>query len=244
MMKKLLLSLSAFLAASFAFAQSFEVHDVLGNNITGQTIHVWGDSADLLEADVHVLNKSSIVKKGMAARKVNYNNLSGGFNYFCWTICYGPAVDTSLTADNLQPNQTYTNFHGYVNSMSTAGDISITYYFYDSLNVTDKVDVTIVYHLGAVGIGDIAPTGENKLLPAAPNPANSFTNLSYSLRSNVQSGRIVVYNMVGSLIKEIKLDDKQGTVRLNLANMNTGVYFYSLVADDKVITTRKLVVSH
>lgn len=222
-MKKLLLSLFTLFAASAAFAQSFEVHDISGNDISGQTIHVWGDSADLIEADVHVLNKSNVVKRGMAARKINYNNLSSGFNYFCWTICYGPGVDTSITADNLQPNQVYTNFHGYVNSMTTAGDISITYTFYDSLNVADKAEVTIVYHLGAVGISEAAATGENKLSPAAPNPANGFTNLNYSLKSNVQSGRIVMYNMLGELVKEVKLDDKQGTVKLNLQGMTSGV---------------------
>lgn len=243
-MKKLLLSAFALFAVSAAVAQSLKVHDVMGNDISGQTIHVWGDSSDLIEADVHVLNTGNTVKRGMATRTVNYSTLGGGFNYFCWTICYGPSVDTSLTADNLQPNQPYTNFHGYVNSMNTGGEVSITYKFYDSLNVSDNVNVTVVYHLGAVGIADAVATGENKLSPAAPNPANGFTNLSYSLKSNVQSGRIVVYNMLGGLVKEIKLDDKQGTVKLNLANMNSGVYFYSLIADEKVINTRKLVVSH
>ena len=245
-MKKLLLSLITILTASLASAQSFQFQDLVGNNVSGTTVHVWDDSTNLMDVHLNVLNTNTSTphKMAYAKRRVNYQNVSNSFNYFCWTICYGPMVDTSLTADTLYANQLYTKFHGYLNPNSSSGEASITYTVYDASNVSDSTWVTIVYHADVTGINDVAPTGENKLSVAAPNPANAFTNINYSLKSNVQSGKIVVYNMLGELVKELKLDDKQGTVKLNLSNMNTGVYFYSLVADDKVISTRKLVVSH
>lgn len=245
-MKKILLSVFTFFAVSTAFAQSFEVHDVAGNDVSGTTIHVWEDSANLMDVHLEILNTntSSPYKLAYAKRRVNYHNIPNGFNYFCWTICYSPMVDTSLTSDTLYSMQPYTKFHGYMNPNNSSGETSITYTVYDADNVSDSTWVTIVYHADVVGIDDVSASGENKISAAAPNPANNFTNLSYSLKNNVQTGRIVVYNMLGELIKEVRLDEKQGTIKLNLAGMNTGVYFYSLVADDKVISTRKLVVSH
>lgn len=247
-MKKILLSALALVFVSAIWAQStstLKVLDLSGTDISGGTIHIWDDSTNTtFEADVHILNTaSSGFMMGMAKRTVNYD-YSGSYNYFCWTACYAPSVSVSPTPDTLYAGQPYTKFHGYFNPGNQSGTASITYTFYDQNNIGDSAWVTVVYHSDVAGIGASSVTGENKLAAAAPNPANSFSSINYSLKSNVKSGKIVLYNMLGELIREINLEEKQGTVKLSVSEFTAGVYFYSLVADNKVVTTKKLVVSH
>jgi hypothetical protein len=245
-MKKLLLSALSILAAGLMFAQStIKVIDSNGNDISGTTLHVWADSnSATIEAPVDVMyTGTSGYIMAHAKRKVNYT-IAGSNNYFCWTYCYAPPVSQSPQPDSLYSGIPYTKFHGYFAPNGKSGAASITYTFFQATDSTNSAEITIIYHSDVTGIGNVAVTGENKIAPASPNPANSSTVINYSLKSNVQDGKLVVYNMLGTLVKEVKLEEQQGTVRLNVAELTAGVYFYSLVADNKVITTRKLVVSH
>jgi hypothetical protein len=245
-MKKIILSSLSIIFSFALFAQSsFQIHDHSGNNISGSTIHVWEDSSTVIEASFEVMNMNSTQPFLMAKckRRLNSSTIPGSANYFCWVACYSPVTNVSPSADTLYYNQAYNKFHGYMNPYNASGDVSVTYTVYDNTNNNDSTWVTIVYHAGAVGIANLAPTGENKLTAAYPNPVASVANLSYTLKSNVQVAKISIYDMLGNLVKEIQLEEKQGTVKMHVDEMQPGIYFYSLVADSKVISTKKMIVS-
>ena len=50
--------------------------------------------------------------------------------------------------------------------------------------------------------------------------------------------------MLGKSIKAIALTDKKGTAKVNVDDLNPGIYFYSFVVDGKAISTKRLVVSY
>jgi hypothetical protein len=49
--------------------------------------------------------------------------------------------------------------------------------------------------------------------------------------------------MLGKMVKQLVLDEKQGVAKINVSDLNSGVYFYSFLVDEKAIVTKKLVVS-
>jgi hypothetical protein len=44
-------------------------------------------------------------------------------------------------------------------------------------------------------------------------------------------------------VKEVAIADKQGIAKLNVSDLNAGIYFYSIIVDNKQVTTKKLIVS-
>lgn len=86
---------------------------------------------------------------------------------------------------------------------------------------------------------DITPLVDNY-----PNPASSLTLIKYEFASQPKNSAIRIYNVAGSMIEEIVVDGKQGHVEFSVADINAGIYFYSLVADGKVLAMNKLVVTH
>jgi hypothetical protein len=76
-----------------------------------------------------------------------------------------------------------------------------------------------------------------------PNPFNSGTIINYSLLKNSYV-HVNLYNPTGQLVKNI-VNEKQSagyySIFVNLNDLPSGVYFYSLVSDNSLIDTKKLI---
>ncbi|HBG70242.1 MAG: hypothetical protein A2W93_13195 [Bacteroidetes bacterium GWF2_43_63] len=81
------------------------------------------------------------------------------------------------------------------------------------------------------------------MLNAQPNPATDNTVISYNLKQNAGSVYFNLYDMAGRLIISENLDNQAGAAKytLNCNDLNTGIYYYSIVADG-VTASKKLVV--
>jgi hypothetical protein len=241
-MKRILLSALAGFLTTFAFAQgNYRILDQANNNITNTDVYTWGDENTTLEYDVLVINMAATAKN-VKAKRMDAGAQASTTNYFCWQSCYSPNTNVSPMPINMAAGDTSNAFHGYYSPAGVGGESVIMYVFFDQNVPNDSSWVRIHYYGSPTGINEV--TGENKLSAAYPNPANASANLSYSLKSNVTEGKIVIYNMLGENVRTVSLDDHQGTVKMHTSEMSNGVYFYSLIADDKVISTRKIVVSH
>jgi len=76
-----------------------------------------------------------------------------------------------------------------------------------------------------------------------PNPFNQFTIINYqcTIKSNI---KLKVFDITGKevaiLVNGIKLAGNY-EIRFNGTKMGSGIYFYSLIANDKIIDTKKLI---
>ena len=123
------------------------------------------------------------------------------------------------------------------------GVSTIRYVVYDSAIVNDSAWFIINWHVTAVGMNEMNSVSGN--ISACPNPANSNASIKYELSGNVNTGSLKIYNMLGSVIIEIKIvNTSEGTIVFSTADLEQGIYFYSIVANDKIIATRKLFVMH
>jgi len=77
-----------------------------------------------------------------------------------------------------------------------------------------------------------------------PNPALTQTTFSYALTQQPAVSSIKVYNLMGTVVNEINLNTAQGRVDMDLSTLSNGIYYCSLIADGKVISTNRMAVSH
>ena len=76
-----------------------------------------------------------------------------------------------------------------------------------------------------------------------PNPASNVVVFQYKTGNIAQTASIIIRNMVGKVVREISLETiGTSQKKVSIADLSTGVYFYSYVLDGNVISTKKLVV--
>jgi photosystem II stability/assembly factor-like uncharacterized protein len=98
-----------------------------------------------------------------------------------------------------------------------------------------------VWLTGIVRVSTESPR-EFKLYQNYPNPFNPFTNIKYQIKNN-KFVKLVVYDITGrEVITLVNQVQKAGTYQVDFSgnNFSTGVYFYSLFIDGKLIDTKKM----
>lgn len=231
------------LAATYAVkAQSVRLSDNDGNIVNGTQMYVYQDPNDpgntLIEADLHATNISSGSKDIKVKRRV-ISEVNPSSNYFCWTICYGPAQNQSPTAETIAPNATNNKFHGYCDNYGISGVTTVMYIFFDMNNTTDSSFVTVNY-VGAQYTG-VNNTKTPHLSDLYPNPAKDMAQIKVEGYEN-QSVHVKIYNMLGSVVYSTELERNKNVISLNLSSLQAGAYFYSVSANDKVIASKKLII--
>ena len=77
-----------------------------------------------------------------------------------------------------------------------------------------------------------------------PNPFNPLTNIKYNVKGETSNVKLIIFDIQGKQLTEL-INQKQsaGTyqVDFNGSNYSSGVYFYSLIIDGKVIDTKKMI---
>lgn len=91
------------------------------------------------------------------------------------------------------------------------------------------------------GVGDDVLQGA-RLSNPIPNPAQSFTQVSYSLPAMLQHSRMDIYDHRGVSIHRIALNSYAGQVDINVASFASGVYYYRIISEEGVSETKKLIV--
>ncbi|MEN9522492.1 MAG: hypothetical protein RL065_869, partial [Bacteroidota bacterium] len=81
------------------------------------------------------------------------------------------------------------------------------------------------------------------LFDLTPNPAKDIVRLSFGITETEANLTLILLDLNGQLVREIKLDAPQvnGEINLDLTELNSGVYFLSLHSNNQ-ISTKKLVV--
>jgi hypothetical protein len=243
-MKKILLSALFLLFLSGIFAQSFSLTDTNGVAITaGSTIQFIGDPTDeVIQAIVYVKNNSNEAKEVKVKKVISAGDtLAGTINTFCWGLCYPPTTYISPYPQTIEAGAICEQFYGDYNPMTVPGASIIMYVFFDINNTNDSVAVSVKYNASPAGISDDL-LSKVKFSGAYPNPAVNVVYVDYSVPASVNKATIVITNMLGSKVKEVSLADRSGKARIAVTDLINGIYFYSLVADDQLLLTRKFVV--
>jgi hypothetical protein len=243
-MKKILLSLFCVTMFSGLFAQSFSLQDTNGVAIAaGSTYQILGNPTDIvMTAKIHVKNNAAVDKQVKVKKVINAGDtLPLTLNYFCWGVCYAPWTYISPFAQPILAGQVTDQFYGDYNPQAVPGKSFITYVFFDVDNVNDSVAVKVEFNASPASVND-APKAQASVSAAYPNPAVNTFNLEYTISGQVNNAKVVISNILGSQVKEVVLDSRSGKLQIPVSELVNGIYFYSIVADEKLVLTRKFVV--
>lgn len=75
-----------------------------------------------------------------------------------------------------------------------------------------------------------------------PNPTKDQALLHYSLEDGVR-GSLQIVNLQGKVLQQVDLE-KTGTYTLNTAALSSGMYIYTVKANDIVLQRDKLIIIH
>lgn len=95
------------------------------------------------------------------------------------------------------------------------------------------------------GINENNSTQSNRLYQNAPNPFNEQTTISYYLNTETKKAFITVYDMQGTPVKSISINNNgEGTVNISASELKPGMYMYSLISDEKLIDTKTMIITN
>jgi hypothetical protein len=244
-MKKIIFTLSLCLAAYTMHAQSAVYYDLQNNSVTvsNATFDFWLSPGDAHEYDFDMDNitNSSVTYR---VRKVDMTmGSSGAAAYFCLVPgnCYAPISPFTTTPFTMSSSDIY-QLQTHFTAGTTTGLCVVHYVLFNDANNADSVTIDMRYNITPTGVAPINNV-HSTFSDAKPNPASSA--LSFSYRFAAPSGNsVVLYNTLGEAVKEIKLDDSEGTLKLDVSDLQSGLYFCSFRTDNKSLATRKVIVTH
>ena len=77
-----------------------------------------------------------------------------------------------------------------------------------------------------------------------PNPFTDKTEINLSLPQSVKKAYIFIYNMEGKQLKQIEVLGRGDTnISITSEGLDTGMYLYSLIADGKIINTKRMILT-
>lgn len=242
-MKRIVLSTLTICTGLLVNAQSLSILDPV--QIVNGTVAELGTNGELV-ADWDVQNISENFIEVRAARNV-ISAVEGSSNYFCWGVCFGAETNISPISTNqdMNPGDVNTTFYAHYISGGTAGVTEIEYCFFNAANPSDRACQTVQYCVDAECIVSVEnPTTEFELGDISPNPLSGLGSIKYSFLNNPASdSKIVIYNMIGQTIKEIKVNGKEGIILVNAQDFENGIYFYSLISNGKTQVTKRMLIS-
>ena len=112
--------------------------------------------------------------------------------------------------------------------------------------ITDAVSPkmnTDTWHVNNVEIGSDLTKGIEFSNPF-PNPANQQTGINFQLPSPNSEAHIMLRNLLGSVVKEIQVKGTENKFSINTSDLNNGLYFYSVLFENRILFTKKLIVKH
>lgn len=237
----LLLFSMILLSAGTLFAQNILIYHHGTAVPNDGDIYVWGDFNSLIEVHLAVKNNTSSVMD-IKVKKIEQSIIAGSMNYFCWTECYAPFI--FLTPDSMRFPAGHTDsvsFTADYMALGNAGTSEVSYVFFNNNNPNDSTSVNIHFYGSPTGI--INPTlSKAGISNAFPNPARNTISLDYTLPADAASAHILIRDIVGSTLKQTNLNGLNGKAVINIEDLNSGIYFYSLIVNNEVIATRKLIV--
>ena len=76
---------------------------------------------------------------------------------------------------------------------------------------------------------------------AQPNPNNGGTQISYFLPNDISDGKIVFFDILGKVIKEIIIQSGYGLLNIDMQDLPNGIYNYSLIVNGNIIDSKKII---
>jgi hypothetical protein len=87
-------------------------------------------------------------------------------------------------------------------------------------------------------------SSEIKLYQNEPNPFDQEAIIKYNLPENVTNAYVAVYDLAGKELEKFLLTEKgEASVKITSDKLSAGIYIYSIIADNKLIDSKRMVLT-
>ncbi|MBW3467151.1 T9SS type A sorting domain-containing protein [Arthrospiribacter ruber] len=155
--------------------------------------------------------------------------------------CFDPKKDLAKVKLNLKPGEIFTDLYLEFDLGITELRGNFDLHFANPNNNRDMFLIEAVYEVYNPSV-DETNHKDISLGSVYPNPSNSVAQIDYEFKNPNATAKIAVNSFIGNPVAEYQLDPMQKSLVINVAELNPGVYFYTLFVDNKNIVTKKLVV--
>lgn len=209
----------------------------------GETITVWGQpsaSEIKFHAIVHNNTGNGIAVK---VRRTHIEMVDNTHSQIYWGALFSPAIDESPDYKLiLAGEQSGTDdFYGRYIPNSKIGSSIVEYMFFNKDNEDQHVKIAVKYWASPEGIAEEAMKG-GSISDIYPNPASQTVNLDYQFTNEVNSAQLKIVNLLGAVVQELVIDPYGNQMTIDIANLDSGIYFYTLFINDDVYRTKKFIV--
>ncbi|MBL6444913.1 T9SS type A sorting domain-containing protein [Fulvivirga sp. 29W222] len=234
-MKIFLSMIFSFAIICFAHAQNFEVIEQSGT--------LKGSIGGTVKAPIKIKNTSDRPIQIIVKRTDQIIGTSQS-SYFCWgDECYEPEISQMPLSKKLEPGETSSKLKTVLETGLSAGFSTVKYLIYDRDNPSDAVEYEVTYTVEDLDKKNtIFSSDQVHINDVYPNPVVDFAIIDYNLLKEDIHAKIVIHNVLGSIIGEYELAYLETKLKINTEELNPGVYFYTLYIDNDGIMTRKLVI--
>ena len=218
-----------------AQSQSFE--------ITESKTNYKGNVGDEISAIIPIKNTSDKPIQVYIKRLTQVIGTSQN-NYFCWgTECYEPSIEQIPLSKKINPGETSLKFKSVLETGLVPGFSTVKYLIYDRDNPADAIEYEITFTVEDEAYSNsLFANRDINIHDVYPNPAEDFAVVEYNIINSDVDVKLVLHNVLGSIVSEYKLPLLEKKLKLSTEDLNPGVYFYTLYIDNDGVMTRKLVV--
>jgi hypothetical protein len=176
--------------------------------------------------------------------------VSGAKYQYCWGQICSPWIDSNNALNEtvtMEPNDTNSTFYVKYRHYGNAGQSIVRFCWYDANNTSDTFCYDVNFCVDAEG-GCVVNVQEvvtsATIAQISPNPANDVASIAYSFSTKPTDAQLIVYNMIGEMVASYSINQRQGQIRIQARDLNSGIYFCSLMHEGKKLETKRLVVNH
>lgn len=226
-----------------SFAQSnITVTDGMGHNITNDTVTIAGTSGEVeVIAEHYYVHNIGSTTIDIKCKRQEVSIVDGSTAALCWMVCsayYAKGAQPNLLAPGgaytSAPNDSVDLFKLHYQSNGNVGTSLYKVIFFNQAVASDTAVLWVKFDI-ALGMKELAKTYS---LNAYPNPANSMVTID---AGNTSNGYIRIMDVLGNTVKTLPVNTN--TMRVNTSDLKEGVYFYSLIDNNKAVITRRLVIA-
>ena len=242
-MKKLLLSFFTVCAITL-LAQPVIVTNYSGDTLNSGTYLAIGDQMDIDTAKlITYLSNDFNENKDVSVSRYNLDKCDGTENYFCWALCYQPAItdmNPFLAPDKISmtPGLADSSFSAYHKPEGETGNAKYRF-VWKVKGEADSVYVDVEFQI--TGSCEVQSLNEDNFstINIYPNPANEIINIKTDKKDNY---RVELVNILGKEVLNKNIQNSDFTT-VNTSNFNPGIYFARIYSNNKLIESRKITVN-
>jgi hypothetical protein len=179
-------------------------------------------------------------------RKTEYKMLDSTEITMCWAGgCYPAKVFVSPNDQLIGAGETNKDFLGHYTQIAfkhfKSGESVVRWTFFNKNNPGDSASILFKYTTYPLGVSELLAGVEMSNI--YPNPASGHAQFNIALPDGLK-GSVVIRDMVGKTVYNQQIEANSSKVVLNTSFLTDGIYFCSVVVDEKMVQTRKLIVRH